>query len=160
MAVGDPTLVIEESADAKSVFIKSDQSLAATTVLLQAQLDDSNTISSFVYTVDVNDNFAKGVTISVEDLGENSPAVFEDGIYTIYIKDSSNNILATGIEGFVAVSATKVMIDALDYRPSNDLQSRYIMEEKMRLLDNLQYSAQLGLTDAFMENLVALKKLV
>lgn len=159
MAVGDPTLVIEESADAKSVFIKSDQSLAATTVLLQAQLDDSNTISSFVYTVD-DDNFAKGVTISVEDLGENSPAVFEDGIYTIYIKDSSNNILATGIEGFVAVSATKVMIDALDYRPSNDLQSRYIMEEKMRLLDNLQYSAQLGLTDAFMENLVALKKLV
>ena len=159
MAVGDPTLVIEESADAKSVFIKSDQSLAATTVLLQAQLDDSNTISSFVYTVDVND-FAEGVTISVEDLGENSPAVFEDGIYTIYIKDSSNNILATGIEGFVAVSATKVMIDALDYRPSNDLQSRYIMEEKMRLLDNLQYSAQLGLTDAFMENLVALKKLV
>lgn len=115
------------------------------------------------YTLKSTDNLNDGINIYLSDTFNNTAgSIYPDGLYYFKVFNTydTENPIVTAIEGFLFNITNKVMIDSLTYRDTNDSYKRYIMIEKIRLLENLYYSAHLGLTDAFVENLETLQKLV
>lgn len=147
-------LDIELSKDGTYFTIKSIDS----DILNKKYLVVSNENISNQYEFTIEDNLHTGVNISSNILF--GVPVFEDGLYEFTIKDANNEVIVSTREGFLFNITNKIMVDSLSYRDSNDSYKRYIMIEKIRLLENIYYSAQLGLVDSFLENLKTLQKLV
>ncbi len=144
---------VEESVDAKSFYIKN----------IGDPISSSNriviTTPSTVVIYPITDTqINSGVSITAESLGLGT--YFEDGVYTFDIQNSSGGLITSAREGFLAIIGLQVIKDALSYRIGMDSYLRFITLEKMRILDNLTYCAEIGLLDAFNENLELLKKLV
>lgn len=148
------TLDIELSKDGTYFTIKSIEG----EIFNKKYLIVSNGSISNQYEFKLEDDLNTGVNIFSNLLFGTS--VFEDGLYEFTIKDINNEIITSTREGFLFNITNKIMVDSLSYRDTNDSYKRYIMIEKIRLLENIYYSAQLGLVDSFLENLKTLQKLV
>ncbi len=149
-------LEVEEVIDGSSFIVKSDAAGVDSIKVTGVFPDNSGVEGS--YTLQPTDSLANGFSLTAQSLGFGN--TFKDGIYTIELLDSSNNVIVSATEGFVAIVAVAVMKDALNYRVEQSNVDKYKVQEEMRLLDNISYSAELGLQDAFMENLSTLQKLV
>lgn len=149
-------LQVEESVDAKSFKIRN----FGDTITNANRIVITTPTVTLIYDLTGKDINSE-ITVYASDFTDpNIGDYFEDGIYTFEIQDPSNNIITSTTEGFIAIVAIEVFKDALSYRIGTDNYEKYILLEKTRLLDNLSYSAELGLVNAFYENLNMLKKLV
>ncbi len=160
MAVSNSTYIIqvEESIDALSFTIRNlgHTIVGAYSVVITPPYDSG--LGTLIYLLQDNDVLENGVKIDASTLNISH---FPDGIYTIQITvDGGSTVLTENTEGFLAQTSSAVMKDALNYRVGMDSHTKYLILEKMRLLDNLTYAAELGLLDAFNENLAQLKKLI
>ena len=89
---------------------------------------------------------------------EGTPDVFEDGAYefTVYFDDAA---MSSRGFGFAALIKAEVMTQSLNYRPDMDRRLKELVQEKVRLLDNLYYAGETGQIEYFIENLKQLQKL-
>lgn len=106
------------------------------------------------------------LTSDGESMGS-SGDVFEDGRYDfkMQIDQTFNNVWSTDAytyiytEGFAAVITGESIREFLSYRIYLDYKTKDEILEKMRLMNNLAYSASIGSTTAFSENLLMLQQL-
>lgn len=100
-------------------------------------------------------NSADGLEVTTTDLSYSGD--FEDGIYVFTLNDGVDDSEIT--EGFAAVITDSVMTESLAYRVYETKAQKDYINEKMRLLNNLAYSASVGSTDKFTENLEILQRM-
>jgi hypothetical protein len=169
---------IEESSDAQSfVFIDNTGEYSLTnptgwTAGLKADLvgaelvmesQDGTIVLTYILPVGAGfeDEWAQGIEIFTGDIGYPG-AKYEDGVY-----DFTLNLTFT-VEGehsfddtfgFAAQIITTVMGEALTYRESQSKSHREYILERIRLKDNLFYSAETGQLEYFQINLDHLYKM-
>lgn len=84
--------------------------------------------------------------------------IFDDGVYEMEV--FLNNVAEAVMNvGFAAIVKSDTMKQCLSYSPIADRRLKDLIEEKMRLLNNLYYSADTNQIDHFLDNLTALQKL-
>lgn len=131
------------------------------------QLDISNT--------DVLYSLEEGIDLSPSDLAYASGSEDEltgeteypDGVYeftfnidTDYSSEPYTYTNDPTSEGFASIIIGEVIREALNYRIYLDYKSKDEILEKVRLLNNLYFSSQIGSTTAFSENLEQLQLLM
>ena len=89
---------------------------------------------------------------------EDTSGVFVDGAYEFIVYFDDEKVSSRGF-GFAALIKAEVMVLSLNYRPDMDRRLKELVQEKIRLLDNLYYAGQTGQIEYFVENLTQLQKL-
>jgi hypothetical protein len=162
--MADITFNVREAADAESFVIYNTGSndVAEGDTLTIAFTDvGSNPVTILdAYTLLTADaaafNSADGWEIDVNFAGLDVGTVFKDGIYLFTIGGTNEG---TWTEGFAAEISESVMVDSLGYRIYQTSAVKDYINEKIRILNNLRYAAQIGATDKFLENLEILQRM-
>jgi hypothetical protein len=88
---------------------------------------------------------------------------FTDGVYDFRLQVIDNfneeHLSDALVMGFCAVITGKVMKESLSYKISDKRTYKEWVLEKMRLLDNLRYSAETGNLQHFQDNLSTLERI-
>lgn len=107
--------------------------------------------------------WTNGIEIFVHDLSNTVEDRFPDGIYDFrvqVISTTDDEYLSDSlVMGFCAIITGEVMKDSLAYRVSSKKTYREWLLERMRLLDNLRYSAETGNIQHFEDSLLTLQRL-
>jgi hypothetical protein len=88
-----------------------------------------------------------------------SAEVFPDGVFDL-IYTVGSDTAPTKTVGWGAVVTELVVKDSLGYSPDWEYATKNALNEKVRLLHNLQFSLQIGDIQSFQLNLAELDKLV
>ena len=113
-----------------------------------------NDVKEFILPLDV-EIWKDGVEIfKIKDTSD----IFIDGAYEFIVYFDDEEVSSRGF-GFAALIKAEVMTLSLNYRPDMDRRLKELIQEKIRLLDNLHYAGQTGQIEYFVENLTQLQKL-
>lgn len=122
--------------------------------------------TEYEYPLDVSggtlEHWTNGIEIFTHDIDFPSEK-FTDGIYDfrLWVKDTFDDEYYSGsvVMGFCAVITGEVMKSSLSYKTSEKRTYKEWLLERMRLLDNLRYSADTGNLQHFQDNLTTLQRL-
>ena len=154
------TFSVLEASDAESFTVTNTSSTITPSHDITLTLTDSED-DDYTFTIAVGDDLddfnGDGLEVTLDDVGYTG-SVFADGIYTILLTcDDFDD--TTNTEGFAAVITDSVMTESLAYRVYLTAAQKEFMNEKIRLLNNLAYAAEVGAIDAFEENLEVLERM-
>mgnify|MGYP001214831283 CR=1 FL=1 len=164
MATGNNYVIeVEESIDASSFYLKSVGDIIPYpySIYISGALPNGGIVNGS-YILQPEDVLENGITILADSFGDSIGSTFSDGVYTIQVMTGGDSptVIVSTVEGFIAKVSLEVMKNSLNYRQGLDSSQRWLVQEQNRLLFLLSYAAELGLLDAFLENLDMLQKLV
>lgn len=158
--MAEVTFDVLEAANAESFNIYSEEESDITgTVTLEVTTPDETSYTK-EFTVDELAEFNSSAGLDITANALIGSTVFADGIYTFTLTEVSTGFdESTLTEGFAAVITKSVMIDSIAYDVNMTKAEKDYHNERIRLLNNLAYSAQIGATSKFTENLEILQRM-
>lgn len=99
-----------------------------------------------------------GLDLEPSDFGY-SDTTWVDGIFTFNVTPDGGTE-ETLVKAFMELSAAQVFKNSLNYRLYLDQKEKSTIQEQVRLLNNMSYSAEIGSTTYFAENLQLLEDLL
>lgn len=150
---------ISQAVDGSYITI-TDTRIISTSYVIKVQSDYMDNTSQLTLNLDSTqiDDLDTGLVLEPSDFGY-TDSVFSDGIFTFVItKDGGDD--ETLVKAFMEITAGLVFKDALNYRLYLDIKTKSTIDEKIRLLNNMGYSAEIGSIAYFAENLQLLQDLL
>lgn len=146
-----------EAANAESfnIYSEEESDVTGTVTLEVVAPDETSYTKEFTAEELAEFNSSDGLDITANTLVGDT--TFTDGIYTFNLDGTFDESTVT--EGFAAVITKSVMIDSIAYDVNMTKAEKDYHNERIRLLNNLAYSAQIGATSKFTENLEILQRM-
>ena len=150
---------ISQSVDGTYITI-TDTRTVSTSYVIKVQSSYMGNTSELTLTLDSDQrgDLATGLVLYPTDFGY-TDTVFYDGIFTFKITEDGGTE-ETLVKAFMELVAGEVFKNALNYRLYLDAKEKSAIDEQVRLLNNLGYSAEIGSTQYFAENLQLLQDLL
>lgn len=150
---------INQSVDGSYITVRDTRTITTSYVIkVQSSYMTDVTQRTLTLTSDQRGNLATGLVLYPTDFGY-TDSVFFDGTYVFKVtKDGGAEETLT--KAFMEIVAGQVFVNALNYRMYLDIKEKSAIQEQMRLLNTMGYSAEVGSTTYFEENLQLLQDLL
>ena len=150
---------INQSVDGSYITVTDTRTITTSYVIkVQSSYMTDVTQRTLTLTSDQRGDLATGLVLYPTDLGY-TDSIFFDGTYVFKVT-KGGGAEETLTKAFMEIVAGQVFVNALNYRMYLDIKEKSAIQEQMRLLNTMGYSAEVGSTTYFEENLQLLQDLL
>jgi len=150
---------ISQSVDGSYITVTDTRTINTSYVIkVQSSYMTDTTQRTLTLDSDQRTDLATGLVLYPTDFGY-TDSIFFDGTFVFKVtKDGGTEETLT--KAFMEIVAGQVFVNALNYRLYLDTKEKDAIQEQRRLLNNMGYSAEIGSTTYFEENLQLLQNLL